>query len=89
MRVPNVPFDEKTYLTYTNGVYESFGGRRIAYMPTYEEPKLDEAAIEVYERLGWEVRPIRVRRLIPHHGTIGCLVNVVGRGSLPKSAHSS
>jgi hypothetical protein len=40
---------------------------------------LDAAAREIYASLDWEVRPIRVGRVYPFHGTIGCLVNVLGR----------
>jgi agmatine/peptidylarginine deiminase len=77
--IPNVPFDDKTYLSYTNGVYEVRGGRHIAYVPTYDVPPLDQAAHEVYRKLGWEVVPIHVRSLYAYHGTIGCVVNVLGR----------
>jgi hypothetical protein len=78
-RVVNVPFDDKTYLSYTNGVFETRDGRRIAYVPVYGFRPLDSAARAIYERLGWEVRPVRVRSTYPHHGTIGCLVNVLSR----------
>ena len=80
IRVPNVPLEDKTYITYTNGVYETRNGRRIAYLPTYGIDELDLAARETYARLGWEVRPIQVRHVYPFHGTIGCLVNVLARG---------
>ncbi len=79
VRIPNVPFEDKTYFSYTNGVYETRDGRRIAYMPVYDEPALDREARRIYEGLGWEVRPIRVRGIYAQHGTIGCLVNVLGR----------
>jgi hypothetical protein len=78
-RVPVIPFDDKTYVTYTNGIYETRGGKKIAYVPFYGLP-LDEEARVLYERLGWEVKPIRVREVFPFHGTIGCLVNVLSRG---------
>lgn len=79
VRIPNVPFDAKTYLTYTNGVYEVRDGKRIAYLPHYGVRALDEAASKVYRDLGWTIQPIRVRRVFPYHGTIGCLVNVLSR----------
>ncbi len=78
-RIPTVAFDDKTYFAYTNGVYETRGGRRIARMPTFDVPALDVAAREVYERLGWTVVPVRARKVYPQHGTIGCLVNVLAR----------
>ncbi len=77
--IVNVPFDDKTYFAYTNGVFEVRGGRRIAYVPVYDVPALDESAHATYRRLGWEVIPIHVRSLFAYHGTIGCVVNVLGR----------
>jgi hypothetical protein len=79
VRVPNVPFDDKTYFAYTNGVYETRAGKRIAWVPMFDVPKLDEAGRRAYEMLGWEVRPVRARVAFPFHGTIGCLVNVLAR----------
>jgi hypothetical protein len=80
VRIPEVPFLDKTYMAYTNGVYETRGGARIAWMPTFDLPELDAKARAVYESLGWQVRPVRVRKLYALHGTIGCLVNVLARG---------
>jgi len=77
--IVNVPFDDKTYFAYTNGVFEVRGGRRIAYVPAYDVPALDESAHATYRRLGWEVIPIHVRGLFAYHGTIGCVVNVLER----------
>ena len=79
VRIPNIPLDPKTYVTYTNGVYETRAGRRIAYLPQYGIESLDAAARQIYVSLGWTVSPIRVARVYPYHGTIGCLVNVVER----------
>jgi hypothetical protein len=80
VRIPEVPFLDKTYMAYTNGVYETRDGARIAWMPVFDIPALDAAARAVYESLGWQVRPVRSRGLYAFHGTIGCLVNVLGRG---------
>jgi len=77
--IVNVPFDDKTYFAYTNGVFEVRGGRRIAYVPAYDVPALDESAYATYRKLGWEVIPIHVRSLFTSHGTIGCVVNVLER----------
>jgi hypothetical protein len=79
IRIPTVPFDDKTYFAYTNGVYETRAGRRIAWMPTFGVPSLDDAARAVYEELGWTVVPVRVRALYMEHGTIGCLAMVLAR----------
>ena len=78
-RVPVVPFEDKTYITYTNGVYETRGGTRIVYLPQYDVPKLDAVAREKYAALGWTVKPVRVALPWPYHGTIGCLTNVLRR----------
>lgn len=79
VRIPNVPLDPKTYITYTNGVYETRNGQRTAYLPEYDIEPLDAEARAVHERLGYTVHPIRVAQVYRYHGTIGCLVNVVGR----------
>jgi hypothetical protein len=79
VRIPTVPFDDKTYFAYTNGVYETRAGRRIARVPSFGEASLDRAARDVYERLGWSVVPVDVRGLYAQHGTIGCVVNVLAR----------
>jgi hypothetical protein len=80
VRIPEVPFLDKTYMAYTNGVYETRGGARVAWMPTFDLPALDARATHVYESLGWRVHPVRTRKLYAYHGTIGCLVNVLARG---------
>ena len=67
-------------MAYTNGVYETRGGARIAWMPTFDLPELDARARDVYSALGWQVRPVRARGRYAWHGTIGCLVNVLARG---------
>jgi hypothetical protein len=80
VKIPTVPFDDKTYFAYTNGVFETRAGRHIAWVPVYDVPALDEAALGVYRGLGWEVRPVPARAAFPFHGTIGCLANVLARG---------
>ncbi len=77
--IVNVPFDDKTYFAYTNGVFEVRDGRRTAYVPVYDVPALDDSARTTYRKLGWDVIPIHVRSLFTYHGTIGCLVNVLER----------
>ncbi len=79
VRIPEVPFLDKTYMAYTNGVYETRGGARVAWMPTFDLPALDARATAIYESLGWQVHPVRARKLYAYHGTIGCLVNVLAR----------
>ena len=36
VRIPEVPFLDKTYMAYTNGVYETRGPARVAWMPTFD-----------------------------------------------------
>ena len=87
VRIPTVPFDDKTYFAYTNGLYETRDGKKIAWVPQFAKTdgtdaavsKLDAVARDVYTSLGWEVRPVRVRAAYAYHGTIGCLANVLAR----------
>jgi hypothetical protein len=80
IRVPLAPIAVKTYITYTNGVFEKRGGHRIVYMPTYGVAALDSAARKAYESADYEARPIPVCTVYRFRGTIGCLINVVERG---------
>jgi hypothetical protein len=80
VRIPTVPFDDKTYFAYTNGVYETRERHRVAWVPSFGVPAIDDAARAVYEALGWSVIPVGVRDVYTQHGTIGCLVNVLSRG---------
>jgi hypothetical protein len=79
VRIPNVPFEDKTYFAYTNGVFETREGRRSAWVPTFGVDALDRAAFAVFEAEGFGVNPVRVRKVYTQHGTIGCLVNVLSR----------
>ena len=80
VRIPTVPFDDKTYFAYTNGIYETRAGRKTAWVPRFGVPAIDAAARAVYEELGWRVIPVAVQDVYAQHGTIGCLVNVLSRG---------
>jgi len=79
VRTPLAMIGPKVYVTYTNGVFERRGGRRIVYLPTYGIPELDNAGAEAYRSQGWEVRPVPVEGVFRLCGTIGCLVNVLER----------
>ncbi len=81
VRIPTVPFDDQTYFAYTNGIFETRAGKRVAWMPVFDVPVLDQAARRVYTDLGWEVRPVPSRAAFAYHGTIGCLANVLTRGA--------
>jgi N-dimethylarginine dimethylaminohydrolase len=75
IRVPTAPFNSKTYISYTNGVFE----KGVVYMPVYGIPELDQMAQEAYRKQGMVVKPIPVKSVYKLHGTIGCLVNVLDR----------
>lgn len=79
VRAPEIYLGPKTYITYTNAVLETDGGKKVVYMPWYGIPNLDESAKRVYEQEGWTVRPIPVQTLYKYRGTIGCLINVLER----------
>lgn len=80
VKIPTAYLAPQVYITYTNGVFEVRGGKKIVYMPSYGEPALDSSAAATYAAEGWTVKPIPVRKLYNLRGTIGCLINVVGRG---------
>lgn len=80
IRAPLVVLGPRVYITYTNGVFETRGGRHIAYIPTYGIPSLDKAGISAFESAGCEVHQIPVGGLFKYRGTIGCMVNMLERG---------
>jgi len=79
IRAPEIVLAPKVYITYTNGVFETRGSRRIVHMPLYGDATLDAAGRRAYESAGWEVRPIPVETVYRFRGTIGCLINVMER----------
>ncbi|MHB1456616.1 MAG: hypothetical protein ACYC0V_06850 [Armatimonadota bacterium] len=79
IRVPLVVLGERVYITYTNGIFETRGERRIAYIPTYGISTLDKAGISAFESAGFKVHPIPVGKLYKYRGTIGCMFNVLER----------
>lgn len=68
-----------SYVTYTNALFDLEGGQRIAYLPTYALPVLDEDAARRWRELGFAVRPIDVSSIYRMNGSLGCLVNVLAR----------
>jgi len=81
VRIPVVPArDGKTYLTYLNVLIDGRDGRRVVYMPVYDQvPKLNHAASSVWRGLGYEVRSVNCSSVYTHFGSLGCLVNVLRR----------
>jgi hypothetical protein len=81
VRIPVVPGrDGRTYLTYVNVLMDRAGDRRIVYLPCYQGAEaLNAAAREVWEGLGFEVRPVDCTATYRHFGCLHCLVNVLKR----------
>jgi hypothetical protein len=82
VRIPVVPARAgKMYLTYVNVILDRTGaGKPVVYMPTYaRQEKLNRAATEVWQTLGYEVRPIDCTAVWQAGGTLHCLVNVFQR----------
>jgi hypothetical protein len=81
VRIPVVPAqDGRTYLTYVNVLLDQQGSRRLVYLPFYRgiDP-LNSAARSVWERLGYEIRPVDCTTAYRHFGCLHCLVNVLKR----------
>jgi hypothetical protein len=79
VRIPVLPaHDGRTYLTYVNVLMDQQASRRLVYLPFYRgvEP-LNAAAREVWESLGYEIRPVDCTSR--HFGCLHCLVNVLSR----------
>jgi hypothetical protein len=82
VRVPAVVLaGAGSYITYTNALFDVRDGHRIVYMPTYAQPAIDRAAQRFYEAQGFEVHPIDVSPIYRLNGSLGCLVNVLARGT--------
>ncbi len=80
-RIPTVVApDGKTYLTYVNGLIDQRDGHRTFYLPVYKgQDDMNRAATQVWESVGYQVRPITCTSVFPHFGTLHCLVNVLKR----------
>ena len=81
IRIPTVPArDGRTYLTYVNVLIDEQGGRRIVYLPQYRGVEsMNSAACTIWEKLGFEVRPVDCTDVYRHFGCLHCLVNVLKR----------
>ena len=72
--------DGRTYLTYVNVIVDHSGETRTVYMPTFEGAEvLNRAAAEVWEELGFEVRPVDCTDCSGHYGSLRCLVSFSGQ----------
>lgn len=80
VRMPTVVLEGAgAWVTYTNALFDREGPRRIVYLPTYRLPALDDTARRTWEAQGFVVRPIDVSTVYRQNGSLGCLVNVLGR----------
>jgi hypothetical protein len=81
IRIPVVPAcDGRTYLTYVNVLIDQPTSGRVVYLPFYRgvEP-MNAAAREIWETLGYQVRPVDCTSTYRHFGCLHCLVNVLKR----------
>jgi hypothetical protein len=83
IRIPVVAgMDEKTYLSYVNGIIDQRNGHRTIYMPVYHgQYRLNAAATRVWKDLGYHVVPIDVTTAYSHFGTLHCMVNILAKSS--------
>ncbi len=84
IRIPVVPSrdDSKVYLTYVNVLLDVRDGKPIVFMPTYSgQEHLNAATQQIWESLGYAVRPIDCTTAFIHGGTLHCMVNVLERQS--------
>ena len=81
VRLPQIPAaDGKTFLTYLNVIIDQRAGRRIAFMPVFDGcDALNSAAREVWQGLGYQVRPVNCTGSFRQFGNLRCLVNVLER----------
>ncbi len=81
IRIPVLPAsDGRTYLTYVNVLLDQQDSRRVVYLPFYRGVEgLNAAARGVWERLGYEIRPVDCTSAYRHFGCLHCLVNVLRR----------
>jgi N-dimethylarginine dimethylaminohydrolase len=81
-RVERIPtaVQGRQYLTYVNGVIDVRDGSRTIYLPTYRHlGAVNHQATQVWQGLGYTVRPVDCTGVFRHFGTLHCLVNVLQR----------
>ena len=83
VRIPHIPAsDGKTFLTYLNVILDQRPGRHIVYMPVFDGcDDLNSAAREVWQSIGYEVRPVNCTSSFRQFGNLRCLVNVLERST--------
>ena len=72
--------DGRTYLTYLNSILDQREGKRVVYAPTFDGAEaLNAAAANVWESVGYEVRPVNCTSSYRLFGSLRCLVSVLRR----------
>src|SRR5678810_254801 len=79
IRVPTVTSpDGRTFLTYVNSIIDEQRERRVVYVPSYDGVEdMNLAAREIWEKLGYTVRPVNSTTTYRYFGALHCLVNVL------------
>jgi hypothetical protein len=81
-RVVRIPIvcspDQRTYLTFLNGLIDDRAASRTIYLPQYSgADDLNAAGRSVWQSLGYRVVPIDVTSAYRFFGTLHCVVNVL------------
>lgn len=71
--------DSLPVLSYNNVLQETTTDSKVVVLPTYGFPKLDAAAIETWERLGYTVRSVDMSGIVDLQGAVRCLTQVLHR----------
>lgn len=76
-------------LTYNNVLLETEGTQRVAYLPRYGWPTLDDAGARVWKDLGFKVRPVEgLTGSAMYGGSLRCCVKVLARANRTSSRAS-
>jgi hypothetical protein len=76
-RVPILHTDDGELVTWNNAVTDRCGTRRVAYVPVYGIPILDDMARRIWTKAGYAVKPIRCVQVIREGGAVRCLTNAL------------
>jgi N-dimethylarginine dimethylaminohydrolase len=82
-RIPILHADDRVIVTWTNAVAEARDGKRVVYLPCYGLKRLDRAAQDVWEALGFETAPISAEALIVLGGGVRCVTNALREEAPP------
>ncbi|MCG3183701.1 MAG: hypothetical protein ICCCNLDF_01809 [Planctomycetes bacterium] len=82
VRIPIAPGkDGRMFITYLNVILDQRDGKRVVFMPWIDHAqRLNEAAEQVWEKAGYEVKRVNCTDCYKFFGSLRCLVNVLKRG---------